>query len=305
MVRFFALASTIGCLATQFLYSADSHTGQTFNTPAGSIYYEPLGAAEGTPLVIANGGPGFDHTFLHLSDVWETFAKRRKVILYDQRGVGKSSPLTPGESCTLRDQIEDLEALRAQIGAEKIDLLGHSWGGYLVMAYAARYPEHIRKLLIVDSAAPKVSDTVFLFNDVFPEGVERQDALEFASQMGDQTATDKSLREYLAMLFYSPEKRDAALAKLTGARQNVPVKESIVQDLGHYDLTPELPKYHFPTLVITGRYDMNVAPLVAYKIHKAIPGSQFVVFDQSGHVPFYEEPDKFLHTVESFLAETP
>ena len=172
------------------------------------------------------------------------------------------------------------------------------------MAYAARYPEQIRNLLIVDSAAPKLSDTVFLFKEVFPEGSERQDTLEFASQMGDKTAFEKSLREYVAMRFYSPEKRDAALAKLE-EKENVPVNESIQQDVRRYDLTPELAKYHFPTLVITGRYDMNVAPVVAYKIHKAIPGSRFVVFEQSGHLPFYEEPDKFVHTVESFLAQTP
>ena len=53
--------------------------------------------------------------------------------------------------------------------------------------------------------------------------------------------------------------------------------------------------------VMTGRYDINVAAVVAYKIHKAIPGSQFVVFDQSGHLPFYEEPEKFLRSVEAFL----
>jgi len=290
------------CLSAHWLAAADPHTGHTFQTPAGSIYYEPLGTAAGVPLVVANGGPGFDHSYLHLSDVWETLAKSRKVILYDQRGVGKSSALTKDESCTLRDQIDDLEALRREIGAEKIDLAGHSWGGYLVMAYAARYPEHIRHLIISDAAAPKFSDTLFLFKDVFPEGVERQDALDFADQMGDKSAHEKSLREYFAMLFYSPEKRDAALAKLEGG-ENVRVNETIEHDLEHFDLNPELAKYRFPALVMTGRFDMNVAPLVAYKIHKAIPGSEFVVFDRSGHLPFYEEPEKFVQVVETFLAK--
>ena len=157
--------------------------------------------------MVANGGPGFDHSYMHLSDVWDTMAKTRKVVLYDQRGVGRSSPIAAGASCTLRDQIEDLEALRAHIGAERMDLLGHSWGGYLVMAYAARYPQHIERLLIVDSAAPKIGDTVFLFKDVFPEGVGREDADEFAGQMGDKAAQGRSLREYFSMLFYSPDSR--------------------------------------------------------------------------------------------------
>jgi proline iminopeptidase len=103
------------------------------------------------------------------------------------------------------------------------------------------------------------------------------------------------------MLFCSPEKRDAALAKMTDVNENVEVNETIEHDLERFDLNPELPKYNFPTIVMTGRFDINVAPVVAYKIHKAIPGSQFVVFDQSGHMPFYEEPDKFILSVESFL----
>ena len=141
----------------------------------------------------------------------------------------------------------------------------------------------------------------FLFKDVFPEGVAREDAAEFASLMGDKAARVSSLREYFAMLFYSPEKRDAALAKLTDTDENVEVNETIEHDLERFDLNPEIAKYKFPTMVMTGRYDMNVAPVVAYKIHKAIPGSQFVVFDQSGHLPFYEEPDKFIRSVELFL----
>jgi proline iminopeptidase len=54
-------------------------------------------------------------------------------------------------------------------------------------------------------------------------------------------------------------------------------------------------------MVMTGRFDMNVAPIVAWKIHKAIPGSRLVVLDRSGHLPFYEEPERFKQVVEEFL----
>src|SRR5580658_3174467 len=303
-MRNFAIAGfAICCLSVPLLHAADQRPGQTFQISNVSLYYEILGNAPGTPLVVANGGPGFDHSYLHLSDAWDTLAKTRKVVLYDQRGVGRSSRIAPGQTCTLRDQIEDLDALRAHIGEERIDLLGHSWGGYLVMAYAARYPQHIRRLLIVDSAAPKWGDTVFLFKNVFPEGVEREDADEFASQLGDKAAAARSLREYFSMLFYSPEKRDAALAKMDEGSEVPEVNEAINKDLERFDLNPELPKYRFPTMVMTGRFDINVAPVVAYKIHKAIAGSEFVVFDRSGHMPFYEEPEKFVQTVEGFLSK--
>jgi proline iminopeptidase len=303
-MRNFAIAGfAICCLSVTSLHAADQRPGQTFQISNVSLYYEILGNAPGTLLVVANGGPGFDHSYLHLSDAWDTIAKTRKVVLYDQRGVGRSSRIAPGQSCTLRDQIEDLDALRAHIGEERIDLLGHSWGGYLVMAYAARYPQHIRRLLIVDSAAPKWGDTVFLFKNVFPEGVEREDADEFKSQLGDKAAAARSLREYFSMLFYSPERRDAALAKMDEGSEVPEVNEAINKDLERFDLNPELPKYRFPTMVMTGRFDINVAPVVAYKIHKAIAGSEFVVFDRSGHMPFYEEPEKFVQTVEGFLSK--
>jgi proline iminopeptidase len=54
-------------------------------------------------------------------------------------------------------------------------------------------------------------------------------------------------------------------------------------------------------LVITGRYDMNVAPLTAWRMAHAIPGAQLAFFEKSGHLPAYEEPDKYLQTLESFL----
>ena len=118
-----AVIVAILCLSATLLRATDTHAGQTFKTSSGvSIYYEVIGNSGGTPLVVANGGPGFDHTYLHLSDAWDVIGKNRKVVLYDQRGNGKSSHIAPGQSCTLRDQIEDLEAVRAQIGADRIDL---------------------------------------------------------------------------------------------------------------------------------------------------------------------------------------
>jgi proline iminopeptidase len=57
-----------------------------------------------------------------------------------------------------------------------------------------------------------------------------------------------------------------------------------------------------PTLVITGRYDMNVAPLTAWRMAHAIPGAKIVFFEKSGHLPAYEEPDRYLQVLESFLS---
>ncbi|HKO56131.1 MAG TPA: alpha/beta fold hydrolase [Thermoanaerobaculia bacterium] len=283
------------------LFAAEEK-GKTFDANGVTIWYEVRGGGAATPLIIVNGGPGFDHGYTHLGDpVWDRLAKTRRVVFYDQRGNGRSSELKPGQSCTLADQIADLDALRAQLSVEKLALLGHSWGGYLVMVYAARHPAHVEKLIIVDSAAPKLADTKFMFNDFFPDTVEKQDRFTFADTLGDKSATAEGLKLYMTMLFYSPEKRDAALPRLAASDYHKAVNEAIVADLGRFDLNPELPKYRFPTLVVTGRYDINVAPSVAWKIHKAIPGSQFSVFERSGHIPYYEEPEAFAKMMEGFL----
>lgn len=283
-------------------HSAASESGKTFDGPAGKIYYEVKGAGLGTPLLVVNGGPGFDHTYLHIAAAWDTLAKNRRVIFYDQRGDGRSDPLKPGQSCTLADQIADLEALRAHLGFDKIDLLGHSWGGYLSMAYAARHPEHIAHLLIVDSAAPRWADTLFLFDQIFPEISERRAGYAFGDEMDDKASSDASIHDYLTMLFYSQEKRDAFVAQMAPGAYHKEVFQAVIHDLPRFDLNPELHKYNFPVIVMTGRYDINVAPLVAYRIHKAIPGSRFVVFEKSGHIPFYEEPEAFVRATEEFLS---
>jgi proline iminopeptidase len=281
---------------------AVTEDGQTIDIPGGGkLYYHITGGGSGTPLIILNGGPGFDHTYLHISTAWDALAKNRRLIFYDQRGNGRSSPLKPGQSCTLADQIADLEALRTHLGLEKWDVLGHSWGGYLSMAYSARHPERIAHLVIVDSAAPKFSDTIFLFAQIFPETTERRNGYIFADTMGDKAASDASIAEYLTMLFYSAERRDQFIPKMQPGAYTKLVFETLMADIARFDLNPELAKFKFPTLVVTGRYDINVAPLVAYKIHNAIPGSKFVVFERSGHIPFYEQPDEFVAAVETFL----
>src|SRR3954471_17519795 len=162
--------------------------GQVWKAPGASLYYEVLGGGSGTPLLVANGGPGFDHAYLHISEVWTALARDRPVVVYDQRGNGRAGALKPGQSCTLADQIADLEALRDHLGYAKIDLLGHSWGGFLAMAYAARHPERIERLILVDSAAPKWADTLFLFKEVFPQEVEKQNGYDFAGPLGDKAA---------------------------------------------------------------------------------------------------------------------
>lgn len=288
--------------AAVFALGQSPEAGQLFKGRNVTLYYEIRGVKSGTPLFVINGGPGVDHTYMHSTlhpvSAFDELAKAREVVFYDQRGIGRSPALNQGQSCTVADQVADLDALRAHLGFERIDLLGHSYGGYLGMAYAARYPNRVAHLILSDSGAPKLSDTIFLFEKVFPETNERLEAITIT----DEATKRASFMYYLSMLFYSPAKRDSYLAKVTTINFNQQVKDAIEKDAEKLDFTPELAKFRVPTLVVTGRFDMNVAPLVAYKIHKAIPGSRLVVFEQSGHLPFYEEQEGFVRLVDGFLS---
>jgi pimeloyl-ACP methyl ester carboxylesterase len=156
--------------------------GKTFDGPGGKLWYEVRGTATGRPLIVVNGGPGFDHSYLNWSTVWDRLAKSRRVVMYDQRGMGRSYALAPGAQNTLEEQIADLEALRAHLGADTVDLLGHSYGGYLAMAYTARNPagrpSHAARL-----RAPSGRDHLPLPR--YPVG-RRQNSLGFASELGDR-----------------------------------------------------------------------------------------------------------------------
>ena len=276
--------------AVEAKQAAPSGPGKTFQAPAATIWYEVRGSAAGRPMIMVNGGPGFDHNYVLCSDAWDTLAKRRRVVFYDQRGNGRSGALAKEQTCTLADQVADLEALRAELHADKVDLLGHSWGGYLVMAYAARHPERVAHLIIADSASPKWADTDFIFKYIFPERSDQQSVLDFADSMGDSAAYSTSMNVYMGMLFVSTEKRDEFLSHAADYHFTRSVNETLNNELGKLDMWPVLPSFTMPTLVLTGRYDINVAPSTAWKIHKAIPNSRWEVFEKSGHLPYFE-PD--------------
>jgi proline iminopeptidase len=105
------------------------------------------------------------------------------------------------------------------------------------------------------------------------------------------------------MIFYSPEKRDAYMSKMGGLGFEPAVSEAVSKATADLDLTSKLGGFHFPTLVINGRYDMNVAPLTAWRLAHDIPGAKVVFFEKSGHLPSYEEPEKYISVLESFLNE--
>jgi proline iminopeptidase len=103
------------------------------------------------------------------------------------------------------------------------------------------------------------------------------------------------------MIFYSPAKRDAYMAKMGDLGFDPAVGAAVSKATRSVDLTAQMQALPCPTLVITGRYDLNVAPLTAWRMAHEVPHGQFVAFEESGHLPAYEEPERYRTVLEGFL----
>ena len=278
------------------------HNKGIAHTEQVDIAYETLGTrGAALPVIAVNGGPGLSHSYMVQNDLWERIAKNRLVVFYDQRGIGGSKRLQPGALQSMDAQVADLEAVRQNLGLAQVALLGDSYGGLLAMAYAAAHPEHVAKLVLSDSPGPNWKSIVHVLPEVFPD-IEEQDEKEEQSLGPDSDpAARASLRNHFRMIFYSPEKRDAYMSQMGDLGFEPAVGAAVAKQTGDLDLTQKLAGFHFPTLVITGRFDLNVAPLTAWRLARAIPGAKLVFFEHSGHLPSYEEPEKYVSVLEEFL----
>ena len=279
-----------------------THAKGTAHSEQVDIAYETLGKPGSALSVIAvNGGPGLTHAYMVQNDLWERIARHRLVVFYDQRGTGASKPLPSSASQSMDAQVADLEAVRQKLGLAKVALVGDSYGGLVVMAYAAAHPEHVARLVLSDSPGPSLKSIVHLLPQVFPD--LQQEGRQEQQRLGDSTdaAAHAGLRNHMRMIFYSPEKRDAYVSRMGDLGFEPAVGEVVSKAIEDLDLTPKLAGFQFPTLIINGRFDMNVAPLTAWQLKQAIPGSQVVFFEHSGHLPSYEEPDRYIEVLENFL----
>ncbi len=274
-----------------------------------NLYYRSVGPSDARATVLAlHGGPGMSHDYiLPLRDLtrWGY-----RVVFFDQLACGRSEVPQGTALFTLQHHQEESEGIREALGLGRIHLIGSSYGGLLALAYAIRYPQHLRSLVTVGGLADvpfALAEMNRLVDELPPEDAQ---AIHFYSGRGEFTnpkylhAMDRFYREHLCRLPEWPPElvRSLELGNQRPVYQymNGPNEFTITGTIRNYSILADLPRIRVPTLVTGGRYD-EVTPAVAEQIHAAIPGSQRVTFEESSHTAFWEEREKFMAVVGAFL----
>ena len=269
-----------------------------------TLFFKTMGSGE--PIVVLHGGPGFDHRQF-LPYIWE-LAANHKVILYDQRGTGLSTGPVDSTSISIENFIADIEGIRQAFGIEKMNLLGHSWGGILAMHYGIRHPERLKSLILCSTAASFESFAEMRTNyeaDRTPEDaallVEIYSSDEYSN--GDPETIESFWRVYFKPYFADQSmvsKMDLQFTENT-IKNSGSVAEHIFQSIGEFDLHEDLTVIRCPTLVIHG--DSDPMPFkYAEMIHESITGSELVIAEGAGHWLFVDATGVFTSSVNDFLA---
>jgi proline iminopeptidase len=266
-------------------------------------------------LIVVHGGPGFS-----LESVRADFgrlARGRTVIYYDQRGNGRSDLVDDDSRLALKHHIADLDAVRRHFGLEKLTLLGNSWGGLLISAYAAAHPERIERLILDASAAPDIAQLNETTDEMDKRVEERLSPSEFrrlvdvADPKSWLTAKDPvaACRTLAVAIFRAyafdwrrlPSSRGSLCEGPTDVlRRRLVVNQTIVQSLGAYDLRPAVRDVTAPALVMHGVAD--VIPVRAAKDWaESFPNGRLLLMQRSGHLMHLEQPDIFFEAIEKFL----
>lgn len=270
-----------------------------------NIYWEQSGNPDGIPILLIHGGPGAGATRTH-----RRFfdPDHYRIIIFDQRGAGRSTPLGSLENNTTRHLIGDMETLRGHLGIQRWHLFGGSWGSTLAMAYAALYPSQCISLImrgIFLCGQDEIDWFLYGMKTIFPEAWE-----QFAGFLPEEEQNDLLGGYYKHLTGNNPKKQmNAAIhwSLYEGACSSLfPNYETISTDeqkqhalalarieshffkheadtlekhlLGQLDTLRKI-----PATIIQGRYDIICPIRKAYEMHQLWPEADYIVVPDSGH----------------------
>ncbi|WP_298461068.1 alpha/beta fold hydrolase [uncultured Cellulomonas sp.] len=256
---------------------------------------------QGAPVVLTHhGAPGLGSraepraSFGRLADEY-------RVVVFDARGSGESE----GSGELSHEQwAADLDALREWAGAETVAMAGGSYGGFMAMEYAIRYPHRVRALVLRDTSADNgnahLARENALASDRVTVDMDKFDRIDRGQVRDDEDLRD-CWREILPLydFVYDPAAVERKVEATPYRYQAHNYAFSV--NLPQYDLKPLLPQITAPTLVTVGRTDWITPVACSETIVDLVPGAELAVFEHSGHSPQIEEAEAWTATVRSFL----
>ncbi len=279
-----------------------------FTTSAAApLYWAKHGKENAPKLLVLHGGPGADHCYLlpqmlHLGE-------RYDLLFYDQRGGGqsKTDARTP---ITWRTHVEDLAAVVAEFSLDPLSIVGYSWGAMLALLYAIEQKTNPHLLapyrLALINPAPLTHEYRRQFEAEFARRQQSPEIQKLREELAVSGLKEKDPAAYRQRAFelgvagYFSDPRKAK--DLTPFRVVARVQESVRESLGDFDLIRDLKGIKIPSIIIHGRDDP--IPLASSVEAARALGTNLVVLDECGHVPYVEQPEMLFAALDSFLDET-
>lgn len=267
------------------------------------LFFRTVG--KGTPLVIVHGGPGMSHDYL-APQLIQLLAGDLRLIFYDQRASGRSTGANDTTRLTMAQFVEDLEHVRRTLGLERMNLLGHSFGGLLAMYYAAAYPSRVQRMVLLDTSPASWELNFPYFRQTIAERQSEADKREM-EEVRDRAPRDPIAMERYLRVFFRTFFHDRALSDSLAfgiddqwLANNAVTGRLVWGDLGRYDVHDQLTLITAPTLILHG--DASVISLEgAEAINNRIPVSRLIVLKDVGHFPYIEVPQTFRAAVKAFI----
>jgi len=281
-------------------------------SPLHELFYEESGNPEGKPVVFLHGGPG-GGTNPQMRRFFDP--RRYRIVLFDQRGCGRSTPHASLEQNTTWDLVEDTEKLRAHLGIERWQVFGGSWGSTLALAYAQRHPERVTELVLrgifllrrseLDWFYQSSEGAAALFPDLWEHYIAPIPEDERYDMMGAYyrrlTSTDAAERVAAARAWSIWEGATSHLRTDPGyvaKFRDAEYAAAFARIECHYfvnggflesddQLLRDVPRIrHIPATIVQGRYDVVCPMRSAWHLHRAWPEAELVVVPDAGHSAF-------------------
>jgi proline iminopeptidase len=249
-------------------------------------------------VLLLHGGPGFDHSMF--KPAFAPLADVAQLVLLDHRGNGRSDSGDP-LLWTLDQWGDDVRAFCDTLGIEKPVVLGYSFGGFVAQSYAIRHPDHPAKLILY-STAPVLLDAPVL--DAF-EAIGGTEAREIAARYfaGRTEATTAEFRRVCFPLYNQVPLDPVWLER---SASNIPVSVRFFEGEGkRFDYRPLLHRIQCRTLVVGGGKDPRCPPGLTRMLADEIRANllRLVMFDDCGHGPHTEDPDRAMSVLRDFIVE--